>query len=52
MLAPIARLQPALRKAGQYRSFSASTRLCAAAKVQSLGVIGAGQMVRRPSIGM
>lgn len=45
MLTSMTRIQPVLRKAGQYRSFSASSNLCAAAKVQRLGVVGAGQMV-------
>ncbi|KAH6686373.1 3-hydroxybutyryl-CoA dehydrogenase [Plectosphaerella plurivora] len=37
-------IRPAVRKAGQFRGFSSTASVCAAAKVQRLGVIGAGQM--------
>ncbi|KAM0332993.1 hypothetical protein ACHAQA_001650 [Verticillium albo-atrum] len=44
MASTIARMRPAVRIGSQARYFSSSVKLDAAAKVQRLGVIGAGQM--------
>ncbi|KAM0278648.1 hypothetical protein ACHAQH_005035 [Verticillium albo-atrum] len=44
MASTIARMRPAARIGSQARHFSSSLKLDAAAKVQRLGVIGAGQM--------